>query len=496
MTKRLATNTTEGKPWAIYLRLSKAEAAEDAGKTKAERIALTNVKLDGHRAEVEDWLTERGLPWDPALIFRDPALSAWKRGVRRPDWERMMILARAGELAGIAIVAIDRFTRDIPTMEDLIDLAAVYKVNIGGPRGGNLDLTTYEGIVAARGATQQAANESLATSFRLKGTMRRKMKAGQPMGGGRSYGFDAGGMVQRPDEVAVLREVARRFLAGEPLQQLADDLNARGLRTTRDGEWNGRNLGRMLGLARYGGHVEHHGEIVGTIKGDPVLDADTFADVQAVLMSRKLGRRATSRFVLTGVLRCGSCDRTMNGAAQSRPKADGTYPRVYRCPPQLGGCSRTVRAENVEDVVGVHMRAVLSTGDVVARLVAEDNQLSASRVTALGQLQAIEDRLETLEGKLALGHLGQPGGITEAAYERGFATYDAARRRLQAELAELAPVAAGRRFDGNAEWDNADAEERRTLMLALGVTPYVLPLLPDSPRNRFDARRVTFTKPA
>jgi Recombinase len=79
------------------------------------------------------------------------------------------------------------------------------------------------------------------------------------MGSGRAYGLEVGGVVQIPAEVAVIREVATRMLAGEPLQQLAAELNERGLTTSRGSKWKGQNLGRLLGGHRYGGLVEHHG---------------------------------------------------------------------------------------------------------------------------------------------------------------------------------------------------------------------------------------------
>jgi hypothetical protein len=107
-----------------------------------------------------------GLPYSDEHIYRDPGLSAWKPGVRRPEWDTMMERAEAGDLAGIGIVAVDRFTRDVTTMEDLIRLAETTSVKIGGPRAGSLDLTTYDGIMQARGAAQQAANESLSASLR------------------------------------------------------------------------------------------------------------------------------------------------------------------------------------------------------------------------------------------------------------------------------------------------------------------------------------------
>lgn len=249
MARRAAKIDTNGKPWARYLRLSKLEAAELRGKTKDERLALTQAKLDDQLDALNDWLDEKGLPYNEAHVYRDPGLSAWKRGVIRPDWDAMMDQARSGELAGIAIVAVDRFTRDITTMEDLIRLAETTSVKIGGPDAGSIDLTTRDGIQQARGAAMQAANESLATSFRIKAKLAKKMREGQPMGSGRPYGFESGGLVQKPAEVAVIRELAQRMLAGEPLQQLALELNERGLTTSRGKQWTGANVASRTHLS-------------------------------------------------------------------------------------------------------------------------------------------------------------------------------------------------------------------------------------------------------
>jgi hypothetical protein len=67
MARRNAKISTEGKPWASYLRLSKAEAAEDRGKTKEQRLALTNVKLDAHLARSPTgWMPTRS-PTRPTM---------------------------------------------------------------------------------------------------------------------------------------------------------------------------------------------------------------------------------------------------------------------------------------------------------------------------------------------------------------------------------------------------------------------------------------------
>jgi len=46
------------------------------------------------------------------------------------------------------------------------------------------------------------------------------------------------------------------------------------------------------------------GQIVKRDKGEHILDDDTYADVQAMIASRRRGRRPSGEFPLSGVLLC------------------------------------------------------------------------------------------------------------------------------------------------------------------------------------------------
>src|SRR5207249_1643445 len=50
-------------------------------------------------------------------------LSAWKRGVRRPDWERLVDRVRSGVSDGVVVWHTDRLFRQPRDLETLIDLA-------------------------------------------------------------------------------------------------------------------------------------------------------------------------------------------------------------------------------------------------------------------------------------------------------------------------------------------------------------------------------------
>jgi site-specific DNA recombinase len=472
MGSKQAATTDEGKPWAIYARLSKAS---DGALEKVEhQIDLCRKFAEG-----------RGLPVSDAHTYPEDTLSAWKKGVRRPQWDALMDAAEEGEVAGILIWKVDRFTRRPADMEALIDLAEDRSLVIDGPQAGRLDLSTATGRQQARWMAMQAASESDNTSERVKTTLHRKMRAGKPMGAGRCFGFEVGGVEQRPAEVAVIREVAGRMLAGESLQRLAADMNARGLRTVRGGEWTGANLGRMLGGRRYGGEVELHGEVVGTMPGEPVLDRETYDGVQALLASRRRGRRPTGRYPLTGLLICSDCQRPMNGALRHHRLADGTQQREYRCPVQRGGCGRIIIADPTEQIVGEHMVRLLSDPEHVAQIVAENQHLNEARDTQLAKLQAVEDRLADLEVKWATGELIQ------SAYDRAKPVLDAQRAKLLAGLEELSPATAISTYDAALDWDEMTDDERRVVIQRYRVRIEVLPKQPGT--RRFDRTRVVFS---
>ena len=82
-----------------------------------------------------------------------------------------MEVAGRGEVAGILVFAVDRFTRRPRDLETLIELADEHGVAIDGPRSGRLDLTTATGRQQARWMALQAAAESDNTSERIKTTL-------------------------------------------------------------------------------------------------------------------------------------------------------------------------------------------------------------------------------------------------------------------------------------------------------------------------------------
>jgi site-specific DNA recombinase len=461
------------KPWAIYARLSKKQ---DGGLVKCE-----------YQVQVcTDYATANAIDIDPDLVFIDNSLSAWAKGVKRPDWDRMLEMARSREFPGILLWEVSRFARRHRDMEDLIDLADTGSMTIAGPAG-RFDLTTASGRRDARAATGQAAAESDFISERAKAGIARKTKQGKPIGGaGRPFGFEKGRVEHCPEEVEVIREVARRMLADEPTVAILADLNARGVETVRGGQFTVANLTRMMARPVNGGHVIHHGHVVATMPGEPILDPDTYDTLQAKITARRRGRKPNAgRFPLTGLLVCSDCGVTMNGKGEMA--RDG---RSYVCPPGRGGCSRTIEASGVEALVDAYMVKWLSRSSHMRNLTAREKRLNESRRDQLVQVEAVESQLSDLEVKWASGELVQQ------AYDRAKPVLDRRLAVEQSKLAELSrqsvtvnPVAAEK------DWQQMTPAEKRTLIARSRTTITIGPYIPGPIPRRFNDKRVTIETP-
>ncbi|MGH3450931.1 MAG: recombinase family protein, partial [Haloechinothrix sp.] len=96
----------------------------------------------------------------------DDGLSAWKRRVRRPGWERLLERVRSGESDGIVVWHTDRLFRQPRDLETLIELADKgFKVTSAH---GEKDLSNPDDRFILRIEVAHAARSSDDTSRRIK----------------------------------------------------------------------------------------------------------------------------------------------------------------------------------------------------------------------------------------------------------------------------------------------------------------------------------------
>jgi hypothetical protein len=349
-----------------------------------------------------------------------------------------------------AVLAVDqdRLARRMTELSEFLELCGDRKVPIV-LLSGELDTTTADGVLRAHILGAVAQNESAKKSERVKRQRDQAARTGEgSVGGRRPYGFEAGGMQHRPVEVKVIRDVARRLLAGESLRAVVADLNDRGIAAPAGGAWSSTQLRAMIIKPRLAGIRIHRGEAIGAAPWKAILSEDEHRRLVRLFRARagRKGRPATS--LLGGIARCGRCGTTMWHACQAGR-------RLYRCPDKTDrGCNGvTISAEPLEELVAA----------AVAYRVASPAVAGAARVEADraampdDDLALIEADLEAVAEKFGRGLLSEREW--SAAREPLLLRRDAATRRAGApDMSALAKV---------RDWDELDVGDRRTILQLL-----------------------------
>ncbi|MBR5088470.1 MAG: recombinase family protein [Ruminiclostridium sp.] len=167
------------------------------------------------------------------------------------------------------------------------------------------------------------------------------------------FGYKIDGQHYVIDEpaAAIVREIYERTALGEPFVDIYNDLNRRGLRTRKGGEWGRTSFQAILHNEKYRGMY-----IFGSVRvenGMPqIITDELYYKVQEVLKMKKnpQGRhRLNGDYMLTGKLFCGHCKKAMVGI--SGTGTNGTMHYYYTClgKRQHSGCDKkNIRRDFIE----------------------------------------------------------------------------------------------------------------------------------------------------
>jgi DNA invertase Pin-like site-specific DNA recombinase len=423
-------------------------------------------------AERKDWaIVER---------YVDADISAYK-GKVRPAYRRMLEDIEAGAIDAVVVYHHDRLHRHPRELEDFIDVCARTQTRMATVSG-DLDLSTHEGQLMARITGAVARKESDDKSRRIQRKHEELAEAGKVSGGGsRPYGYEADKRTVRPEEADIVRELARRTLAGDSLKALCRDLSERGVLTATGKEWSPQTLRRMLLSARISGQREHHGQIVAKAEWPAIITPAETDKLRAKLQDpERRTNRAARRSLLPRVLRCGHCRTQL----VTRPRADRV--RRYVCPTANGGCGRmTVLAEPVELVVS---EAVLHR--LESPLLPEAIKRPADDAKGAEWQQEAELAQAKLD---ELAEMWAAGEITRGEWQKARPPIERRLNSARKKLAQLNRQAALVPFIGDAkrvreEWPTMTLTRQAEIVRALVEYVEVLPARRGY--NRFDPSRL------
>ena len=416
----------------------------------------------GVRRQVEDCrrLAAR-CGYEVAGCYVDDDVSAWC-GTARPEYERLLDDVRAGAIGGVLVWHLDRLTRHPRELESFIDLCDELRVELGCVTG-DVNLATHIGRLTARMLGGLARYESDHKSERIRRKHDELAARGKRSGGGsRAYGYEPDGVTVRPAEAAIVRECGRRFLAGESLRSICSDLNARGERSARGGEWSPQTLRRMLGSGRISGQREHKGEIVAAAEWPAIIEPAESAQIRSRLADPdRRTNKSARRYLLAGLLTCSLCGEPL----VARPRSGGL--RRYACAkgPGFSGCGRTyINAEPVEAFVVEAVLYRIDSPQLAEAAAGRQVEPEAERWQA--EADAATAQLEELADAYAQRQITMPEWI------KARSSIEARRSAARKQLGKLSQTAALDGYLGNADalrqaWAGLDLSRQRAIVAAV-----------------------------
>lgn len=300
----------------VYVRLSKHDV-EQASIGRQERLCRQIAEARG---------------WPVVAVYVDEDRSAYRAGVTREGYERLLGDAVGRRFDSILVWRLDRLVRSPAEFERLWSTCranGVALVSATEP----VDSTDPVGVAVIRLLVTFAGLESDVKSIRLKAKNREIAEAGLPPSGPRRFGHTAGftGLVEH--EATLIREAASQVLEGESTAAIIRDWAARGVVGIAGRPWSPSGLRSMLRSRRLVGERTYRGEVVANRCWPAILDEVTAAQVRNCLAGRPGGaQRRPSPSLLQGRVRCGLCGTPMH----SRGRRDTP---CYVCPPPRG-CGR------------------------------------------------------------------------------------------------------------------------------------------------------------
>lgn len=408
--------------------------------------------------------------WDGLILYADNDKSA-TNGKERPRFEDLVRDVESGQVDAIVVWHLDRLTRSIRDLTRIIEAGQSKQINIACVHGVSLDLADPTGVAVATILTAIAAMEVQHKGRRQKAANFQRAQNGTANWTRRPFGYRRQGETVTVDvaEASALQDAADRVLAGETLSSIVRDWNSRGLRTTfykkdkKTGEiehgkpWNVTSLRRALLNPRLAGRRLYNGDDMGEGNWQPILAAETHRALEDKLTDP--GRRTApddlnSKYLLSGICRCGKCGKKMFAAPMK--KKDKKW-MVYRC---FGGYCMTRRMDRVDEVVESSAIGILSS-PYASDLIKINTDTTELRRKA----SDLRDRRDALASMLGEGLLSA-AAVREQA---GKVTRELTSVELAIEQAEgLDPISALiDTVDVEDRWDQQSLATKRQIIRAL-----------------------------
>lgn len=417
-----------------------------------------------------DWCQRERLPITNVLRDNDRSASRYAKR-KREDWELLKDGIRHGKMTIVMYWEASRATRDLMAYSELRDLCVQNGVYLAYD-GNVYDMNDADDRFKTGLDILLSEKESEQTRVRVKrnvdsGAVEGRPSGRIPFGYARSYDERTKEPRQFPDPVKaeLIKEAARRFLAGESTRAIAEDWNRRKVPTPYQGNgtdgtpaaygWRLEQIKRILVNPAVNGKRVHQGKVIGEGQWDAILDDVTYVKVLARFAdpSRKTTRARQSAKLLTGVARCGVCGGPIGYAPQ---KGAGRKVRnTYRC--RYNNCT-TRDMKQLDRYVTWALFERIAQGDIYDESEQESESVTATREHIAALRSQLDDAIKEFnELNISATTLGRvEGTLTEQMRQ--------AERTLRVSNLPTVAVDLSIADDPATLWETFTVEQRRDII--------------------------------
>ena len=271
------------RPAAIYAWVSTDDQVQDG------------FSLEAQRERLEAYCRSKG--WTQAGLYVDEGHSG--RGTKRPAYQRMMAERDGWDV--VVVLKMDRIHRNARNFMDMMeDLHRSGKDFASATE--SFDTSTAMGRFVMDIIQRIAQLESEQIGERVYMGMAQKAREGTGVLGFQPpLGYEVRGsrLAVNPEEATIVRGIYERVAAGETLRAIAADLNRRGVRGKRQGQWTLDSLSYVLHNPVYAGHSRWDG-IPRLHTHVALVDETTFERTQKSLQSRAIQSNRSAARVPSG----------------------------------------------------------------------------------------------------------------------------------------------------------------------------------------------------
>lgn len=309
------------------------------------------------------------IPEERIMIFEDAGKSA--KNTKRPAFERMMQMVRAGQISHVLVYKIDRVSRnlvDFSLMYDDFKKNRVVFISLNE----QFDTSSAIGEAILKIILVFAELERKMTSERVMDIMLGRAKNGLWNGANVPFGYAWDDLLQfpvpHPTEADIIKFMYDFYEMEQSSCKLRDYLNGHDIPTKRGGEWTSKTVADIIRNPMYKGTYRYNYRESARGKIKPKEEWIVLEDVFTPLVSKEqwencnkiMDSNAAARnnmcsqskkkyyHVFGGLLRCGVCGSNMI-CDKDRPRENGFFPSIYRCGNRWR--KNTCKAKGVTDVV-------------------------------------------------------------------------------------------------------------------------------------------------